>query len=216
MASLLNIPPWHLLGKLVSYLECLWISGCLASNSVRWQSSLLQMPLSLIANADFFRAINAYMPWILSHKLLVTFAMIFIDWYLCHRMNIREAGFETFSAFFEETWNAKVIKPDQPLMQVQRINKVMNYMMAVESVAPREKQHNATFVIPEFCVFVPQQCRHISISHISSISDVTSRFLSPCSRSISALRLACKGWSILEASWLHPPACLWIMSVLRH
>ncbi|KAI7886687.1 hypothetical protein K492DRAFT_176738 [Lichtheimia hyalospora FSU 10163] len=90
------------------------------------------MPLSLIANA-VFPALSM----------------------LRHRMNIHETGFETFSAFYEETWNAKVTKPDQPLVQVQRINKVGNYMNAVESVASRENKNNATFVIPELCVLFP-------------------------------------------------------------
>lgn len=70
-------------------------------------------------------------------------------------MTIRETGFETFAAFYQETWNAKVTKPDQPLVQVQRINKVMNYMMAVETVAPIEKKRTATFVVPEFCILFP-------------------------------------------------------------
>ncbi|KAI9317068.1 dicer-2 protein [Dichotomocladium elegans] len=70
-------------------------------------------------------------------------------------MNIRETGYETFAAYYQDVAHVEITKPDQPLLRVQRINKVMNYLFPHESASPIEKKRTATFVIPEFCRLFP-------------------------------------------------------------
>lgn len=66
-------------------------------------------------------------------------------------MKIRETGYENFAAYYKEIYKLEVTRPDQPLVRVKRIAKVMNYLMPVPPEAAKDKGRTATFVIPEFC-----------------------------------------------------------------
>ncbi|KAI8136903.1 hypothetical protein BJV82DRAFT_718564 [Fennellomyces sp. T-0311] len=66
-------------------------------------------------------------------------------------LKIRETGYESFAAYYTENFKIEVTRMDQPMVRVQRITKVMNFLMPVAAAAPQEKKRTATFVIPEFC-----------------------------------------------------------------
>ncbi|ORY95656.1 dicer-2 protein [Syncephalastrum racemosum] len=66
-------------------------------------------------------------------------------------VKLREEGFSDFAAYYKEVHKLEVTVENQPMIRVQRISKVMNYLMPVSAMEPQEKKRTATFVIPEFC-----------------------------------------------------------------
>ena len=66
-------------------------------------------------------------------------------------LKIRESEYENFAAYYLDNFKIEVTRMDQPMVRVQRIQKVMNFLMPVAAAAPQEKKRTATFVIPEFC-----------------------------------------------------------------
>ncbi|KAI8384572.1 dicer-2 protein [Radiomyces spectabilis] len=66
-------------------------------------------------------------------------------------MEIRETGFESFAAFYEQSYSLKLTQPEQPMVRVSRVRKMMNYLTKLPHQEPKEKKSTATFVIPEFC-----------------------------------------------------------------
>ena len=69
--------------------------------------------------------------------------------------NIREAGYESFAAYYNAMYNIEVQHPDQPMVQVSKINKVMNYLKSTVDMEAKQKSRTATYVIPEFCTRFP-------------------------------------------------------------
>ncbi|KAG2217031.1 hypothetical protein INT45_003987 [Circinella minor] len=66
-------------------------------------------------------------------------------------LTIRESDYENFAAYYLDNFKIDVTRMDQPMVRVQRIQKVMNFLMPIAPAAPQEKKRTATFVIPEFC-----------------------------------------------------------------
>ncbi|CAG8574135.1 14728_t:CDS:2 [Acaulospora morrowiae] len=67
-------------------------------------------------------------------------------------MAIREVGCQNFEEYYRKNYNDLELKhPDQPLLEVRKISKVMNFLQPVPGVLPTLKGRVATFVIPEFC-----------------------------------------------------------------
>ncbi|RGB34312.1 hypothetical protein C1646_653906 [Rhizophagus diaphanus] len=66
-------------------------------------------------------------------------------------MAIREKGCKNFAEYYKKTFDLDTTYPDQPIFQVRKISKVMNFLQPVPGALPTQKGRTATFVIPEFC-----------------------------------------------------------------
>ncbi|KAG2220792.1 hypothetical protein INT45_012461, partial [Circinella minor] len=70
-------------------------------------------------------------------------------------MKIRETNYETFTDYYLDNFKKKIkkeaIRMEQPMIRVQRVQKVMNFLIPIEESVPQEKSQTATFVIPELC-----------------------------------------------------------------
>ncbi|CAG8442886.1 9275_t:CDS:2 [Ambispora leptoticha] len=65
-------------------------------------------------------------------------------------MVLREAGCENFAQYYKKQFDLDLERPEQPLIQVRKISKVMNFLQPVPGAVPQEKGKTATFIIPEF------------------------------------------------------------------
>ncbi|RHZ72154.1 hypothetical protein Glove_245g9 [Diversispora epigaea] len=67
-------------------------------------------------------------------------------------MAIREKGCKNFAEYYKKNFKELEIKhPNQPLLKVRKISKVMNFLQPVPGALPTLKGRTATYVIPEFC-----------------------------------------------------------------
>ncbi|CAG8495182.1 4853_t:CDS:2 [Diversispora eburnea] len=67
-------------------------------------------------------------------------------------MAIRESGCQNFAEYYKKNFKELEIKyPNQPLLKVRKISKVMNFLQPVPGALPTLKGRTATYVIPEFC-----------------------------------------------------------------
>ncbi|KAI9264913.1 hypothetical protein BDA99DRAFT_536411 [Phascolomyces articulosus] len=66
-------------------------------------------------------------------------------------LKIRETEYENFAAYYLDNFKIEVTHMDQPMVRVQRIQKVMNFLMPIAAAVPQEKKRTATYVVPEFC-----------------------------------------------------------------
>ncbi|CAG8433757.1 11080_t:CDS:2 [Ambispora gerdemannii] len=65
-------------------------------------------------------------------------------------MVLRETGCENFAQYYKKSFELDLEHPEQPLIQVRKISKVMNFLQPVLGALPIEKGKTATFIIPEF------------------------------------------------------------------
>ncbi|CAG8675935.1 16194_t:CDS:2, partial [Dentiscutata erythropus] len=70
-------------------------------------------------------------------------------------MAIREVGCQNFAEFYKKHFDLELTCPDQPLLHVRKISKVMNFLQPVPGSLPIMKGRTATYVIPEFCKQYP-------------------------------------------------------------
>ncbi|CAG8741190.1 35674_t:CDS:2 [Gigaspora margarita] len=70
-------------------------------------------------------------------------------------MTIREAGCQNFAEFYKRHFDLELQIPDQPLLRVRKISKVMNFLQPVPGSLPVMKGRTATYVVPEFCKQYP-------------------------------------------------------------
>ncbi|CAG8444339.1 4231_t:CDS:2 [Acaulospora colombiana] len=71
-------------------------------------------------------------------------------------MAIREAGCQNFVEYYRKNFSGLELKyPNQPLLKVRKISKVMNFLQPVPGAIPALKGRVATYVIPEFCKEYP-------------------------------------------------------------
>ncbi|KAI9010410.1 hypothetical protein CLU79DRAFT_773664 [Phycomyces nitens] len=68
---------------------------------------------------------------------------------------VREVGYATFEEYYEKEHDMHVTFPDQPLISVQKVSKVMNYLQPAAGVLAQQKGRTANYVVPEFCQKVP-------------------------------------------------------------
>ncbi|CAG8634049.1 16813_t:CDS:2 [Funneliformis mosseae] len=66
-------------------------------------------------------------------------------------MVLREVGCKNFAEYYKKSFDLDMKHPEQPLFQVRKISKVMNFLQPVPGAIPTLKGRTATFVIPEFC-----------------------------------------------------------------
>ncbi|RIA97599.1 hypothetical protein C1645_813834 [Glomus cerebriforme] len=65
---------------------------------------------------------------------------------------LRENGCKNFAEYYKKSFDLDTKYPLQPLFQVQKISKVMNFLQPKPGASPKTlKGRTATFVIPEFC-----------------------------------------------------------------
>ncbi|KAG9287939.1 hypothetical protein G9A89_017534 [Geosiphon pyriformis] len=63
---------------------------------------------------------------------------------------LRETDCETFAEFYKKLFDLDPQYPDQPLLEVRKISKIMNFLQPVPGALPVLKGRTATYVIPEF------------------------------------------------------------------
>ncbi|GBB92187.1 hypothetical protein RclHR1_01980012 [Rhizophagus clarus] len=66
-------------------------------------------------------------------------------------MGKREKGCKNFAEYYKKRFDLDIKYPDQPIFQVRKISKVMNFLQPVPGALPTLKGRTATFLIPEFC-----------------------------------------------------------------
>ncbi|RUP43826.1 ribonuclease III domain-containing protein [Jimgerdemannia flammicorona] len=66
-------------------------------------------------------------------------------------MRIRETGYESFADYYHKRFELLLERHDQPLIEVRKVSKVMNFLQAIPGVMPKQKGRVATYVVPEYC-----------------------------------------------------------------
>ncbi|RUS21801.1 hypothetical protein BC937DRAFT_91393 [Endogone sp. FLAS-F59071] len=66
-------------------------------------------------------------------------------------VQLRESGYKNFADYYKKVFGLELTLADQPLIEVQIVPKVRNFLQTVPGAAPKQKARVATFVIPEYC-----------------------------------------------------------------
>lgn len=66
-------------------------------------------------------------------------------------VQLRESGYKNFADYYKTAFGLELTLADQPLIEVQLISKVRNFLQPVPGAAPKQRARVATFVIPEYC-----------------------------------------------------------------
>ncbi|CAO3609869.1 unnamed protein product [Cunninghamella echinulata] len=64
---------------------------------------------------------------------------------------IREAGYASVADYYKKKFDVDVIDSEQPIINVRKISKVMNYLSPRSAIESKTRKSTASFVIPEFC-----------------------------------------------------------------
>lgn len=67
----------------------------------------------------------------------------------------REVGYKNFADYYEQVLSRVPENMDQPLIEVQRFSKVLNYLSPIVSVEAKAPRRSAQYLIPEFCHLYP-------------------------------------------------------------
>ncbi|CAG8495896.1 2311_t:CDS:2 [Paraglomus brasilianum] len=62
----------------------------------------------------------------------------------------RELGHENFAAYYKARFDLELQNPNQPMLQVRKISRVMNFLQPIPGAIPIVKGRTAAFLIPEF------------------------------------------------------------------
>lgn len=64
---------------------------------------------------------------------------------------IREAGYATFAEFYKTKKYLTLTNENQPMLEVRRLKKVMNFLYPGQTAEPKVKGPTSTWTVPEFC-----------------------------------------------------------------
>ncbi|CAO3597959.1 unnamed protein product [Absidia cylindrospora] len=64
---------------------------------------------------------------------------------------LREVGYDNMADYYEKNFSVQVTNWTQPIINVRKISKVMNFLSPSIVVEPKARKSTAAFVIPEFC-----------------------------------------------------------------
>jgi len=67
----------------------------------------------------------------------------------------REVGYKSFADYYDKVLNRVAENSEQPMIQVGRITKVLNYLSPVDNAEALPPKRTAQYVIPEFCQLYP-------------------------------------------------------------
>lgn len=64
---------------------------------------------------------------------------------------LREVGYDSLADYYQQVLKVAVTKWDEPVINVRKISKVMNFLSPTVSMEPTIRKSTAAYVIPEFC-----------------------------------------------------------------
>ncbi|KAI9283954.1 hypothetical protein BC943DRAFT_294415 [Umbelopsis sp. AD052] len=67
----------------------------------------------------------------------------------------REAGYKNFAEYYEQVFLRVPENMDQPMVEVQRFTKVLNYLSPINHAEAKAPKRSAQYLIPEFCALYP-------------------------------------------------------------
>ncbi|KAI8583787.1 hypothetical protein K450DRAFT_219980 [Umbelopsis ramanniana AG] len=67
----------------------------------------------------------------------------------------REDGYKNFADYYEQVLSRTPGNMDQPMMEVRRFTKVLNYLSPIANVEAKAPKRSAQYLIPEFCELYP-------------------------------------------------------------
>jgi hypothetical protein len=71
---------------------------------------------------------------------------------IVHSGALREVGYDSLADYYQQALKVEVTKWDQPIINVRKISKVMNYLSPAVAMEPTIRKSTAAYVIPEFCL----------------------------------------------------------------
>jgi dsRNA-specific ribonuclease len=67
----------------------------------------------------------------------------------------REVGYKNFADYYEQVFSRVPENMDQPMIEVRRFTKVLNYLSPIVNVEAKAPRRSAQYLIPEFCHIYP-------------------------------------------------------------